>query len=141
MANLYADRAFISINGAKIADVQSSSLKQNLNAKAVKTMTPDQFNRGFVQGNTDVDIDLTIAVENGLARPKLESLPYSSADIQLTYIVGADQYVATGLFMKETNDDSAGIGDESKTRFSMGALKLTDAVGNSVLFVSSITNG
>jgi hypothetical protein len=139
LAQLYADRAFISINGAKIADVQSASLKQTFNAKPVKSMTPDQFNRGFVQGNTDIDIDLGIAVENSLARPKLESLPFSTADIQLTFIVGADQYVAHNLFMKDTADDASGIGEEVKTKFTLGALKLLDAVGNSALFVTSLS--
>lgn len=138
MAQLYADRAFITVNGAKIADLQSASLKQNLNARAVPSMTEDRFNKGFVQGNTDIDITLQLAVQNTLARPKLESLPYKTADIQLTFVVGADQYVATGLFMKDAEDNAGGIGDEVKATFNMGALKVTDAVGNSVLFNLSL---
>lgn len=134
MATVYADRAFISVNGSKIADVQSCSLKQNFNAKPVNTMTVDRFNTGFVQGNTDIDIDLSIAVQNTLARPKLETIPFKTSNVQLTFVRGADQFVATGLFMKDTTDDAAGIGEEGKARFTMGALKVVDAVGNSVLF-------
>lgn len=134
MSTLFADRAFISINGARIADLQSATLRQNLNARAVPSMTPDRFNRGFVRGNVDIDITLTVAVQNSLSRPKLEALPYEDADVQLTFIVGADQYVATGLFLKDAEDAAGGIGDEVKATFNMGALKVTDAIGNSTLF-------
>lgn len=134
MATLYADRAFVSVNGAKIVDLQSASLKQNFNAKAVPSMTNDRFNRGFTKGNVDIDIDLSIAVQNTLSRPKLETIPYDTSDVQLTFVVGADQFVATGLFIKDTSDDASGIGEEVKTKFTFGALKVTDAVGNSVLF-------
>ena len=71
MAVKYADRAFISINGARLADVQSASLKQDLNARVVPSMTQDGFNRGYVQGNRDIDVTLTLAVQNQLSRPKL----------------------------------------------------------------------
>lgn len=134
MATLYADRAFISVNGAKIADVQSASLKQNFNAKAVPSMTPDRFNRGFVKGNMDIDIALTIAIQNSLAHPKLQFIDFVNNDVQLTFVVGADQYVATGLFIKDNDINTAGIGEEGKVTFNFGALKVTDAVGNSVLF-------
>lgn len=134
MSTRYADRAFISINGARLADIQSASLKQTKNARAVPTMTPDGFNRGFVQGNTDIDITFTLAVLNQLARPKLEGIDFETNDVQLTFVCGADQYVCTGLFNKDTDDSAGGIGDEVKTTFNFGALRITDAVGNSVLF-------
>lgn len=134
MATKYADRAFISINGARLADVQSASLKQNQNARVVPSMTPDGFNRGFVQGNKDIDISLTLAVQNQLTRPKLEAIDYENNDVQLTFVVGADQFIATGLFLKDVDDNAGGVGDEVKTSFNLGALKLQDAVGNSSLF-------
>jgi hypothetical protein len=134
MTTKYADRAFISVNGAKVVDLQSANLKQNRNAKAVNTMTSDGFNRGFVQGNTDVDISLTIAVQNQLSRPKLDLIDYENNDVQLTFVVGADQYVATGLFLKDNEDNSGGTGEEVKATFNFGAIKVTDAIGNSSLF-------
>jgi hypothetical protein len=134
MAVRYADRAFISVNGARIADVQSATLKQNHNRRAVPSMTTDGFNRGFVQGNKDIDITMTIAVENQLARPKLETIDYENSDVQLTFLVGSDQYIATGLFLKDNDDAASGIGDEVKTTFNFSALRLQDAVGNSSLF-------
>ena len=116
----------------------SASLKQNLNAKEVPSMTPDGFNRGFVQGNRTIDITLQIAVQNQLARPKLESIDYENNDVQLTFICGADQYIATGLFMKDVDDNAGGVGDEVKTSFNLSALRVQDAAGNSSLFNLSL---
>ena len=134
MSTRYADRAFVSINGARLVDVQSASLKQNKNARAVPSMTPDGFNRGYVQGNRDIDVTLTLAVQNQLARPKLENIDYENNDVQLTFIVGSDQYIATGLFLKDTEDNAGGVGDEVKNTMNFGALRVQDAVGNSSLF-------
>jgi hypothetical protein len=134
MAIRYADRAFVSLNGARIVDVQSCQLKQNHNRKPVPSMTTDGFNRGFVQGNRDIDITMTIAVQNQLSRPKFESIDYENNDVQVTFIVGAEQFIATGVFLKDNDDNSAGVGDEVKTTFNFSALRLQDAVGNSVLF-------
>jgi hypothetical protein len=134
MAIRYADRAFVSLNGARLVDVQSAQLKQNHNRKVVPSMTTDGFNRGFVQGNRDIDITMTIAVQNQLSRPKFESIDYENNDVQITFIVGAEQFIATGVFLKDNDDNSAGVGDEVKTTFNFSALRLQDAVGNSVLF-------
>jgi len=134
----YADRAFISINGTRISDVQSATLKQTHNARAVPTMTPDKFNRGFVQGNVDVDLTVQIAVQNQLSRPKFEAIDYEGSDVQCTFVVGADIYIATGLFLKDNDDNAGGIGDEVKTTFNFGAIRLEDAVGNSALFNISL---
>lgn len=138
MSVKYADRAFISINGAPVIDVQSSQLKQNHNAKPVPSMTRDGFNRGFTRGNTDIDITLAIAIDNNNPRPKFEGIDYEANDVQLTYVVGSEQFVATGLFLKDNDDNAGGVGDEVKTTFNFGALKLTDAVGNSSLFNLSL---
>lgn len=138
MATRYADRAFISVNGARVADVQSSQLKQNHNRKVTPSMTPDGFNRGFVQGNRDIDITMQIVVQNQLARPKFESIDYEANDVQITYIVGAEQFIATGVFLKDNDDNAGGVGDEVKTTFNFGALRLQDAVGNSSLFNLSL---
>lgn len=130
MAAVYADRAFISMNGAKISDIQSASLRQNHNARPVPSMTNDKFNRGFVQGNTDIDISLTIAVQKTLARPKIDQIDFEANDIQITFEVGADIFVALGVFKKTTGDDAGGVGNEVKTAFELGAIKLVDAIGN-----------
>lgn len=135
---LYADRAFISVNGKRMIDLQSSSLKQNFNARPVPSMTPNRRNRGYVKGNADFDIMVQIAIEQELARPKLEGIDFDQNDIQITYQVGADQYVAKGVFIKDAEDNAGSIGDEAKTTFNFGALDLVDAIGNSVLFDISL---
>jgi hypothetical protein len=134
MAVKYADRAFISMNGARIQDIQSASLKQNRNARVTPSMTPDRFNRGFVEGNTDIDLTFQLAIQNGLQRPKLDFLSNDGNDLSVTFIVGADQFIVTGLFVKDSEDNAGGIGDEVKTTFNFGALKVADGAGNSVLF-------
>ena len=134
MATRYADRAFVSVNGSLLADLQSASLKQNHNRKYSPIMTQDGFHRGFTQGNREIDVTITLAVQNQLARAKLESIDYENNDVQLTFVVGADQYIATGLFLKDNDDNAGGVGDEVKATFNFSALRLQDAVGNSSLF-------
>lgn len=138
MATKYADRAFISVNGTTLADIQSATLRQNRNARAVPSMTPDGFNRGFVQGNRDIDISATLAVRNGSPRPKLENIDYEAADVQITFLCGADEYVCTGVFLKDNDDNAGGIGDEVKATFNFGALQITDGVGNPATFDISL---
>lgn len=139
MAQRYADRAFISMNGVRLADLKSASLRQNHNRRVVPTMSPDGFNRGFVQGNRDIDINIQIAVANQLSRPKLEGIDYENNDVQITFEVGADQFVCTGVFLKDNNDDAPAVGQEVSTSFALGALRLIDGQGNSVLFDIDLT--
>ncbi len=101
-------------------------------------MTNDGFNRGFVQGNKDFDLTLALAVQNGLSRPKLEGIDYEANDVQATFICGSEQFVLTGLFLKDNEDNAGGVGEEVKATFNLGALRMTDAVGNSVLFDISL---
>ncbi len=130
MATVYADRAFISVNGVAVGDIQSANLRQNFNARPVDTMTPDKFNRGFVQGNTHIDLGLTLAIQNTLARPKIDQIDFEANDISVTFVVGADQFVALGCFKKDASDDASGVATEVKHQLNLGATKLVDAVGN-----------
>lgn len=138
MTTKYCDRAFISINGAPIVDLESATLKMNQNAKAVPVMTRDRYNLGFVQGNIDIDISVVIAVRNLLASPKLEAIDYETNDVQITYVSGADVYVATGVYLKDSDVNASGVGSEIKKTYNFGALKVTDAIGNSSLFNLSL---
>ena len=134
MATRYADRIFMSVNGQRIADLQRVNVKQNHSRKVVPTMTPDGYSRGFVQGNKEFDVSATIAVQNQLARPKFEEIDYENTNVQITALFGKDQLVISGVFLKDNEDDAAGVGEEVKTTFNFGALKVTDPIGNSSLF-------
>src|SRR5258708_37579723 len=100
MATKYADRGFIAVNGVPLIDVQSISVKQNFNAKQVKSMTPDGFDRGYVEGNPDIDVNFVLAVENLLASPKLEAIDFQANNVSLNAVFGADQYTVQNLFRK-----------------------------------------
>lgn len=135
MSVRYADRGFVSINGSPIVDIKSVSAKKNRNARPVGTMTRDGFNRGFVQGNTEIDLTLAIAVANDRPLVKLDRIDYEANDVQLTLVVGQEQYIYTGLFLKDDDLSNPNVGDESTASYNMGALKFTDAVGNPVDFI------
>jgi hypothetical protein len=134
MSTKYADRAFITVNGTRLADLQSATLKYNKNARPVPSMTRNARNRGFVQGNTDFDITCTIAVQNLLASPKVESIDFETNDIGIQFECGSDVYNAKGVFLKDGDQTAGGIGDEVKKTWNFGALDLVDSVGNSALF-------
>lgn len=139
MTVLYADRGFISINGARMEDVQSITVRQNDNAKPVPSMTPNRRNRGYTKGNRDFEITFVSAVRNQQARPKLESIDYENNSVQLTAQFGADIFTITGLFYKDSEDAAGGVGDEVKTTWNFSALDLVDNVGNSALFGLDLT--
>lgn len=138
MSLKYADRAFVTFQGQRLVDVESASVKINRNAKVVPTMTPDAFNRGFVQGNMDIDVDFTIAVQNLVNMPKLGSGDFENNDVALTFLVGADVYIVSGLFAKSEEKNAGGVGEAVKASFSFGALKFTDQTGISALFNLSL---
>jgi hypothetical protein len=138
MTTLYADRAFLTVNGARVADLQSATLRQTFNAKPVPSMTRERWNKGYTQGNTDVDVTATIAVQQGLASPKLEAINFETNDIAIAFECGSDVYQATGVFIKDNDQTASGIGDEARKTWNFGALKLIDSVGNSALFDLSL---
>jgi hypothetical protein len=138
MATKYADRAFVSVNGISVLDVEAADLKQNFNAKPVDTMTPDGTNRGFVEGNVHVDLMIRVAQRNKLARAKLEAIDYENNDVQCTFVCGAEHFTAQGLFRKDVAQSSSGVGQQATGTFNLGALRVLDGVGNSSLFNLSL---
>jgi len=138
MTTKYADRAYITVNGARIADLQSATLRANKNARPVPNMTRNGRNTGFVQGNLEVDVTCTVAVQNTLASPKLEFVDYEAADVAIAFECGSDVYQATGVFLKDSEQSATGVGDEARKTWNFGALDLIDSVGNSALFDISL---
>jgi hypothetical protein len=60
-------------------------------------------------------------------------IDYKNNDVALNFVVGSDQYVVGPLFPKDVEDSAPGVGEAVKTTFNLGALRIIDAVGNSVL--------
>jgi hypothetical protein len=134
MATLFADRAFVSVNGVEVLDVQSATLRQSDGARTVPTMSRDRRHKGHVKGNREITINLAVAVRNQLGSPKFESIDFENNDVALTFEVGGDRYTATGLFLVDTDTAATGVGTEVKKTFNLGALDVIDQVGNSSLF-------
>lgn len=134
MSTIFADRAFISVNGVELLDVESASLKQSDGTKSVPTMTRNRRNKGFVKGNREIDIALAIAVQNRLGSPKLEAIDFESNDVALTFECGGDRYTAVGLEFVDVSQDASGVGSEVKKSFNLKAIDVIDQVGNSSLF-------
>ena len=133
----YADRAFIKVSGLVVAEVQSATLKQNYNRKVVPCMTANGRNTGYIQGNVEIDVTVSIANTNQLSRPKFESLNYEKNAVSIVFLVGSTPsnpstfYTATGVFLKDVDDAAGGVGDEVKTTFNFGALDVVDSGGAS----------
>lgn len=90
-------------------------------------MTPDGFNRGFVQGNRDIDITAQLAVENLQSTPALENLDYEANNVEIHWVCGSDLYIATGVFLKDCEDNAGGVGDEVKKTYNFGAISITSS--------------
>jgi hypothetical protein len=134
MSVLFADRAFVSINGVEVLDIESASLKQSDGTKTVPTMTRNRRNKGFVKGNREIDISLSTAVQNKLGSAKLESIDFENNDVALTFECGGDRYTAVGLDLVDADQSASGVGSQAKKSFNLKALDLIDQVGNSSLF-------
>lgn len=105
-----------------------------MNARVSQSITPDGFNRGATNGNRDIDITLAFAVPNVAPRVAFEAINYASNDVQITWICGGQIAIATGVYLKDVEDSAPGVGEEVKTTASFGAMRVTDAIGNPVLF-------
>ena len=134
MSTLFADRAFISINGVEVLDIESADLKRNYGTKVVPTMSRNRRNKGTVKGNLEIDLSITVAVQNQLGTPKLEDINFESNDVALTFEHGADRYTCTGLDLKDVDQNASGVGSEGKKVWNLIALDVIDQVGNSSLF-------
>jgi hypothetical protein len=127
------------MNGAKFADLQTADLNLDYRAKAVDSMTEDEFNVGYVKGNMQIDLNFEIAIQNALSTPKAESIDFTNNSVQITWICGQDQWVVTGVFIKTAKNAASGVGTEAKKSWTFGGLKCLDSVGNSVLFPLSLS--
>ena len=140
MATLYADRGFISVNGVEVLDVENITVKISDGTKFVPSMTRNRRHKGVVQGNRDINLSLSVAVQNALGSPKLESIDYIKNSVAATFEHGADRYTLTSLVFVDTDQSASGVGTEGKKTFNFIATDLIDQVGNSSLFSTSLSS-
>jgi hypothetical protein len=134
MAGKYADRMFLAVNGAPIADVQSASIKRNRNARPVKTMTRNGRNKGIVEGNHEFELSFTLAVKNDEPYPKLDFIDFTANSVALVAQYGTESLTYNDLFATDDSTEGSGPGEEVKKSFNFGALDCTDATGNPASF-------
>lgn len=136
---LFADRGFISVNGVEVLDVESIAVRVSDGTKFVPTMTRDRRYKGTVKGNRDISINLSVAVQNALGTPKLESIDYINNDVAVTFEHGADRYTLVGVDFVDADQSAGGVGTEGKKGFNLIARDIIDQVGNSALFPTSLS--
>lgn len=140
MGTIFADRGFISINGTEVLDVENIQLRQNDGTKAVPTMTRNRRTKGFVKGNREITLSFSVAVQNKLGTPKIESIDFENQDAALTFEHGGDRLTVVGLDHADVSQDASGVGSEGKKAFNMVGTDVIDQVGNSALFQTSLKN-
>lgn len=140
MSVLYADRGFISVNGVEILDVESITVRFSDGTKHVPTMTRNRRFTGTVKSNREISANFTVAVQNALGTPKLESIDFQNNDVAMTFEHGADRYTLTGMDFVDAEQSASGIGAEGKKAFNAIFLDIIDQVGNSSLFPSALSS-
>lgn len=140
MPNLYADRGFISVNGVEVLDVESIDVKISDGTKHVPTMTRDRRFTGTVKGNREISANFSVAVQNKLGSPKLETVDYNSNDVAMTFEHGGDRYTLTGMDFVDVDQAAPGVGAEGKKTFNAIFIDIIDQVGNSSLFPTSLSS-
>jgi len=144
MATLYADRAYLSINGVEVLDLENITVKVSDGTKAVQTMTRNRRHKGFVKGNREITASFSVAVQQALGSPKIESIDFNSQDVALTADFSSeggagDRYSLVGLDFVDMDQGASGVGSEVKKSFNMVAIDIIDQVGNSALFNSALS--
>jgi hypothetical protein len=126
---LYADRAFVTVNGYEWQDLKTARIKRNPNVKRVGTMARNYRNAGYKYGNLDVDVDVTFEIQQLQATFDLY-LQDPTQEVDLVFEVGGDRYTVKNVV--ESNMESEGsVGDASKSSSYM-ALDITNENGISV---------
>ena len=130
MAKIYADRAFIEINGTEVADVESLDLTVSESLSRVETMTRNKRSAGFRKGNKVVNGSFTLAVESDRSQVNL-GLKDPSSTANLAFTMGGERFSVIDVEEAEMSH-SGSVGNATKTiRFE--ALDVVDENGRSRL--------
>ena len=128
MGKIYADRAFIEINGTELAGAENVDLNVNENLTRVDTMTRTKRAAGYRKGNLVVNGSFTLAVESD--RPQVNlALKDPSLTANLAFIMGGERFSVIDVEQAEMSH-SGTVGNATKTiRFE--ALDIVDDTGRS----------
>jgi hypothetical protein len=135
MAGKYADRMFLAVNGAPIADVQSASIKRNRNARPVKTMTRNGRNKGIVEGNHEFELSFTLAVKNDEPYPKLDFIDFTANSVALVAQYGIESLTyKRPLRHRRLEPIPPALAKRSRRASTSARFDCTDATGNPASF-------
>lgn len=127
---LFADRAFVIINGFESTDIESIDFTASKNETPVDTMTRNKRSIGFRGGNLKVDLNLTFAVENAVAQLNL-ALADPTADISIGVEMGGDSFLFTEVSQNELSG-TASVGAATKS-LALQAIDFVDENGRTRL--------
>jgi hypothetical protein len=129
VTKLFADRAFLTINGFEALHVKSSNLQCSENMARVSTMTRNRRDAGFKFGNRSIQITAELEIEADRAQIDL-ALAKGTVDIGLVYECGGERYTATGIRQGSFSLQGS-VGEGSKS-LNLEALDLVNENGSSV---------
>jgi hypothetical protein len=130
MAKIYADRAFLEINGVEILDIESIDYDINENLTRVETMTRNRRSAGFRKGNKAINLSTTLAVETD--RPQLNlALKDPAATMNLVIEMGGERL--SFIDCEQSQQTGSGtVGNANKT-LNLEAIDFVDENGRSRL--------
>ena len=130
MSKLFADRAFVSVNGFELLELENLDFTINPNLTRVETMTRNRQSAGFRFGNKAISLVLTLAVERDKAQINL-GLADPAKTVTIGMEMGGDKFTFTGIKQGELSG-TASVGNATKT-LNLEALNVIDEKGNSRL--------
>jgi hypothetical protein len=129
MTKLFADRAFITVNGFELVHCKSADLEQDEALAVVDTMTRNHRSAGYKQGNKKISLSLELEVESLKAQLDL-ALANPDADVQVVYELGGERVICTGV-RQASSSMRGSVGDGSKS-LKLVALDAVNENGTSV---------
>ncbi len=130
MSTLFADRAFVSMNGFEIAEIENIDYSFNPNLTRVETMTRSRKSAGFRKGNKAISLVLTLAIKNDEAQINL-ALKEPSNVLTVGVEMGGDKFAFIDVEQGEMSG-TATVGTATKT-LNLEALDFVDEKGQSRL--------
>lgn len=132
---LYADRAFVEVNGNEVADLVSADCNADQALSVVDTMSKNYRSAGYKKGNLKVSLKLTMAITRKQAQIDM-ALADDEAEVNAVFICGGERYIAKDL-AQSTMALTGSVGDASKS-LDLMALDLVNENGNSVNAIISL---